>query len=109
MKLKIENYDTLKSEFCWGSVNWRINLIEETHTQYHFELKNNTGKVIDIQLERDQVSGNNLSDYQYEIWCWSSYQPSGKPLREFIYYHQVKDKRLFSSVITTMIKKWTNV
>ena len=37
MKLTIENYNAIKSYFTFE--DWRIADIEETNTQYHFELK----------------------------------------------------------------------
>jgi hypothetical protein len=108
MKLKIENYDKIKGYFNWGG--WSIQKIEETGTQYHFELKNAFGRVLDVQLERIPVSGNETTAYQFEFWCWGhgNGNPAHQtPIREFLYYQQIKDKRLFSSALSNMIKKWT--
>lgn len=107
MKLKIENYDKLKNYFSWE--DWAIQTIEETHTQYHFELRNTSGRVIDIQLERDPISGNETTAYQFEFWGWRPYKGTTRPEREFLYYIQVKNKDMFCTALIDMIKKWKNI
>jgi hypothetical protein len=109
MKLTIENYKKIESHFNWAT--WGVQKVEETNTQYHFELRNSYGRILDIQLERIPVSGNETTAYQYEFWCWghgNSNPTHQTPIREFLYYVQIKDKKLFSLAMSAMIKKWTN-
>ncbi len=107
MKLDIQNYDKLKNYFSWE--NWGIQKIEETGTQYYFELRNSEGRVLDVMLERDPTYGDSKTQFQYEFWCWGhgNGNPAHQtPIREFIYYHQIKDKKLFSTAVAAMIRKW---
>jgi hypothetical protein len=104
MKLTIENYNAIKSYFTFE--DWRIADIEETDTQYHFELKSSYGTIIDIQLERDPISGNETTAYQFEFWGWRPHKGTTRPEREFLYYIQVKNKDMFCTALIDMIKKW---
>lgn len=103
MKLTIKNYNNIKSYFTFA--DWRISDIEETHTQYHFELKSSYGRIIDIQLERDPISGNDT----YEFWGWRPHKGTTKPERELLYFDEIKDKDVFTKALIGMIKKWSNI
>jgi hypothetical protein len=101
MKLLIENYDKITNKIIIDG--WKLIHTEETDSQYQFGFQN-SGNVIDIQLERNSVEGNKLYNYKFEIWSWKGY---GRPVRELIFHRQIKDKALFNSVLRGMIKKWT--
>ncbi len=110
MKLKIQNYNKLKDYFSWPS--WSIQKIEETGTQYYFELKNSEGRVLDVMLERDPISGDETTAYQFEFWCWGhgNGNPTRQtPIRDFLYYVQVKNKDMFCTALIGMIRKWKNI
>ncbi len=106
MKLTIENYDKLKEYFGWA--DWRIQKIEETHTQYYFECINSYGRVLDVMLERDPAYGDVKTQFQYEFWCSGRVNPNSQFTRnkEFLYFRQVKHKELFSLVLAEMIRTW---
>ena len=109
MKLTIENYKNIEKNFNWAT--WGVQKVEETHTQYYFECRNSYGRVLDVMLERDPTYGDSKTQFQYEFWCCGhgNGNPAHQtPIREFIYYHQIKDKKLFSSALAAMIRKWTN-
>ncbi len=108
MKLTIQNYRNIEKYFNCGS--WVVQKVEETHTQYYFECTNYNGKVLDVMLERDPSYGNTKTQFQYEFWCLGRVNPNSQftKNKEFIYFHQVKDKKLFSSALANMIRKWKN-
>ena len=106
MKLNIQNYDKLKEYFSWA--DWRIQKIEETNTQYYFECTNSYGRVLDVMLERDPAYGDSKTQFQYEFWCLGRVNPNSQftKNKEFLYFRQVKDKKLFSLVLAEMIRTW---
>lgn len=108
MKLTIKNFNKIVNSFNWAM--WGVQKVEETHTQYYFECRNSYGSVLDVMLERDPTYGDSKTQFQYEFWC-SGRTQSNSPAtthREYLYFHQVKDKRLFSSALAAMIRKWSN-
>jgi len=108
MKLTIENYRNIEKNFNWA--NWGVQKVEETHTQYYFECRNSYGRVLDVMLERDPSFGNTKTQFQYEFWCSGRVNQNSQFTRhkEFLYFRQVKDKKLFGTALAAMIRKWTN-
>jgi len=106
MKLTIENYRNIEKHFNYGS--WVVQKVEETHTQYYFECTNYNGRVLDVMLERDPAYGDVKTQFQYEFWCLGRVNPNSQftKNKEFIYFRQVKDKKLFGTALAAMIRKW---
>ncbi len=106
MKLTIENYKNIEKNFNWAT--WGVQKVEETHTQYYFECINSYGRVLDVMLERDPAYGDVKTQFQYEFWCSGRVNPNSQFTRnkEFLYFRQVKDKKLFSLVLVEMIRTW---